>query len=209
VLISMPNGADKVERICAASPVRAVAAVVYVAGGRERPRGVTSSGRGDLILGRTSASPADADPEPIGALFERADVPCRMADDLRADLWTKMLMNCAYNAVSALTKARYGPIAGDAGARERIRRVMEEAVAVARAEGVGLSADAMTEAAYTLGEAVGGATSSIAQNLGRGKSAEIDSLNGYVVRRAARHPIAVPVKPTLCTLVELREKSLS
>ena len=86
-----------------------------------------------------------------------------------------------------------------------MRTVIEEAVAVAAAEGVVLDADEMTEAAYRLGEAMSGATSSTAQDIGRGKATEIDSLNGYVVRRGAEHGIPVPVNRTLWTLVKVLE----
>jgi 2-dehydropantoate 2-reductase len=201
VLVSMQNGVDNAQRIRAATGIDAVPAVVYVAAAMTAAGHVTHSGRGDLILGRTSA----ADVDEIAALFERAEVPCRVSDEIRVQLWTKMLMNCAYNAISALTRARYGPIARDMRARELMRLIVAEAVAVAAAEGVTLSAEAMTEAAYMLGEAMSGATSSTAQDIARGRLTEIDSLNGYVVRSGARSGIPVPVNRALYTLVKLLE----
>ena len=52
-----------------------------------------------------------------------------------------------------------------------------------------------------------GATSSTAQDIARGRLTEIDSLNGYVVRRGAALGIATPVSETLVTLVKLLEDS--
>ena len=205
LLVSMQNGVDNVERIHAAAGIGAVAAVVYVAAAMTAPGHVTHSGRGDLVLGLAPESPAEADLHAIAAMFERAEVPCRVSLEIRAELWGKMLLNCGCNAISALGRAGYGHIARHQEARDLVCRTIEEAVAVARTEGVTLSADAMAEAAFTLGSSVGSATSSTAQDIARGKPTEIDSLNGYVVRRAAQHGIPVPVNQTLYTLVKLLE----
>jgi 2-dehydropantoate 2-reductase len=205
VLVSMQNGVDNAERIRATSGIHAVPAVVYVAAEMAGPGHVKHSGRGDLILGGAAASPAEVDLEAIAGLFASAGVPCRVSPEIRTELWTKMLMNCAYNAISALARERYGRIAADTGARELIRRIVDEAVAVAQVEGVRLDPAAVTEAAYKLGEAMSGALSSTAQDIERGKLTEIDSLNGYVVRQAAQSGIPAPVNQTLYTLVKLLE----
>jgi len=54
-------------------------------------------------------------------------------------------------------------------------------------------------------ESIGEATSSTAQDLARGKRTEIDSLNGYVVRRGKELGIAAPANFTLFALVKLLE----
>ena len=51
-----------------------------------------------------------AELERLAALFARADVPCVISDTIQADLWTKLSMNCAYNAASALGRAKYGRV---------------------------------------------------------------------------------------------------
>jgi 2-dehydropantoate 2-reductase len=203
----MQNGVDNVERIHAASGIRAIAAAVYVAAAMTASGHVKHSGRGDMVLGRVFPDDPAIGVESIAALFERAEVPCRTTHEIRSALWQKMLMNCAYNAISALARTRYGRIAADERARTLMRVLIEEAVAVARSEGVMLSAEAMTDAAYTLGEVMSGALSSTAQDIARGKRTEIDSLNGYVVRRAAEAGIAVPANQALYTLVKLLERS--
>jgi 2-dehydropantoate 2-reductase len=205
VVVSMQNGVDNAERIRAASGIHAVASVVYVAVAMAAPGQVKHSGRGDLILGRTAAGPVEVDLDAIARLFVRAGVPCRVSAEIRTELWTKMLMNCAYNAISALSHERYGRIAADAGARDLIRRLIEEAVAVARVEGVRLDAGALANAAYQLGETMSGAHSSTAQDIERGKRTEIDALNGYVVRHGTQSGIPVPVNQALYTLVKLLE----
>jgi 2-dehydropantoate 2-reductase len=118
-----------------------------------------------------------------------------------------MAMNCAFNAVSALGRAKYGRIVGDARAREVLRRAVEETAAVARACGVRLPDDDLVGAAYRLGEAMSGATSSTAQDIARGRRTEIDALNGHVARRGAELGLAVPVNQALHALVRLLEEA--
>lgn len=204
VVVSLQNGVDNVERIRSATGIEATPAVVYVAAAMVAPGHVKHSGRGDLVVGRArSAGSADA----IAETFERAGVPCRVSDTIQADLWAKMVMNCAYNAISALTRARYGRIIGDPNTHGLMRRVVVETVAVARAAGVMLDEAATIEDAFRLGEAMSGALSSTAQDIARGKLTEIDSLNGYVVRRGAALGVDTPANQALHALVKLLEQT--
>jgi 2-dehydropantoate 2-reductase len=116
-------------------------------------------------------------------------------------------MNCAYNAISALGRSRYGKMAARAEIREIMRTALEEAEAVARAEGVPLPREDFAAAAWQLGDSMSEAFSSTAQDIARGKKTEIDSLNGYVARRGAKHGIATPVNRTLHGIVKLLEDS--
>jgi 2-dehydropantoate 2-reductase len=177
--------------------------VVYVAAAMSGPGQVKHSGRGDLIIGDGKS----ADLESVAAMFERAGVPCRISQNIKTDLWTKMIMNCAYNAISALGRSQYGRIVHSPTMRDLMTRVIEEAVAVACADGASLSSPEMVETAFKLGEVMAGARSSTAQDIHRGKITEIDSLNGYVVRKGAEFGIATPVNYTLWALIKLLEQS--
>ena len=66
----------------------------------------------------------------------------------------------------------------------------------------------LTAATWALGDAMPTASSSTAQDLARSRPTEIDSLNGYVVRRGKELGIPTPVNSTLYALVRLIEKNL-
>lgn len=208
MVMSLQNGVDNVDRIYSAAKIEAIPAVVYVACAMIEPGYVKHSGRGDLVIGDAVRN-RGSDLETIVAIFARAGVPCRVSENINAELWTKMIMNCAYNAISALTRARYGRIAQTEWTRELMRQIIHEVVAVAGAAGIPLSEAALIEAAMELGEAMPEATSSTAQDIRRRKRTEIDSLNGYVVRRGAELGVPTPVNQTLHGLVKLLEQSSS
>jgi len=200
VVVSLQNGVDNADRIRAAG-VAAIPSVVYVAAAMTAPGRVKHSGRGDLVVGESGSS--------IAAVFERAGIRCRVAENIEAELWTKMIMNCAYNAISALGRSRYGRLARHPGTREVMRLVTEEAVAVARAAGVRLPDGDMVQAVWKLAEAMENALSSTAQDIARGNRTEIDSLNGYLVQRGAELGVSTPVNQTLHALLKLLEESSS
>ena len=212
LVVSLQNGVDNVERIDFAAGIQAIPAVVYIAVEMVGPGRVKHSGRGDLIIGDPSPNhdASKSDLAKIATTFTRAGVPCRISENITAELWEKLIMNCAYNALSALSRAKYGRIARDPGTIEVMKRVINEAVAVGCAAGVTLSADKVFAAVLKLGsEAMPEAISSTAQDIARGKPTEIDSLNGFLVRRGAETGVPTPVNQTLYSLVKLLEQASS
>src|SRR5262249_39433279 len=186
VVVSMQNGVDNVERIRAATGIDAIPAVVYVAAEMTGPGRVKHSGRGDLVVGdvvahdRTSGRRRQLDE--LAAIFVRAGVPCLVSGNIAGGLLAQLIMKCAFNGMSAVTGARYGRIVNNPGTRDLMRQLTEEVIAVGRAAGVRFPEVNLVEAVWKLGNAMAGALSSTAQDLGRGKKTEIDSLNGYVAR---------------------------
>jgi 2-dehydropantoate 2-reductase len=210
-VVSMQNGVDNVDRAREAAPgLDPLAAVVYVGASMGGPGHVVHAGRGELVLGAIPGGPGAPDPARVAAVasvFERAGVPCPVSDDVRAALWTKLVMNATFNALSALTRGRYGPLVADAGVAETARVVIDECVAVARADGVAIADGAtLHAAALALGAAMATATSSTEQDLARGRPTEIDSLNGYVVARGDARGVPVPMNRALHAMVRLLER---
>ena len=210
VVLSMQNGVDNLERLRRHVPGPAFAAVVYVAAAMAGPGHVRHTGRGDLLIG---ALPPDeqstAQPvlERVAGWLQRADIPCVVSDNVEGELWAKLLINCAYNAISALGRARYRRIGAHPQALGVLKDAVREVIAVAQAAGVRLPDGDLVEAACSISRSMAGATSSTAQDIARGKRTEIDHLNGYVVRRGEEVGVATPVNRTLHALVRLIEEA--
>jgi 2-dehydropantoate 2-reductase len=204
LVLSMQNGVDNVEQIRAAAGIDALPAVVYVAASVPEPGRVKHVGRGDLVIG-----PRNEKTERIAAIFSRANVPCRISENIEGELWTKLVWNCALNAVSALGRAKYGNIAASADAWKVVETVVYEVLAVARAADIhppGLEDPKVALAgALKIATQMAEALSSTAQDMNRGKLTEIDSLNGYIARRGVELGVATPVNHALYALVKLAE----
>jgi len=203
-VVSLQNGVDNAARMRPLVAAEVVAAVVYVGCEMGGPGHVRHTGRGDLVVG----GPGEAGlrrATAAAALFARAGVPCRVSDNVDGELWTKLIVNCAYNAVCALSRLPYGQMVASPWSREVMPQVVEEAVAVARAEGVRLDTDGLMDRVWKIGEAMPAQLSSTAQDIGLGKPTEIDALNGHVARRGEALGVPAPVNRTLHALVKLRE----
>jgi 2-dehydropantoate 2-reductase len=204
VIVSMQNGVDNAEQIAAASGLKALPAAVYVAASVPAAGTVKHVGRGDLVLG-----PQNEITQRVAAVFNRANVPCRISENLAGELWTKLVWNCALNALSALGKVTYGEILASADAKQLLETTVYEVLAVAKASGIqpaGLEdPKAALAGAYKVAEQMAATRSSTAQDMMRNKKTEIDSLNGFIVRRGRELNIPVPVNHALFTLVKLAE----
>jgi 2-dehydropantoate 2-reductase len=204
LVLSMQNGLDNVEQIRGASGIDALPSVVYVAASVLEPGRVKHVGRGDLVIG-----PKNEKTQRIVALFSRALVPCRISENIEGELWTKLVWNCALNAVSALGHAKYGRIAASGDAWKVVETAVYEVLAVAKAANIhppGLEdPKAALAGALKIATQMAEALSSTAQDMNRGKRTEIESLNGYVARRGAELGVPTPVNHALYALVKLAE----
>ena len=210
LVLSLQNGVDNAATIARHVRQAVVPAVVYVATAMPQPGAVSHFGRGDLVIGPLDAAAAqDATLAPrlqaVVELFAGAQVPVRISPDVMGELWSKLMVNCAYNAISALAQQPYGRLAALPAIRELQHAVVREVVAVAQADGQKLTLAAAIEAMERIATAMPAQLSSTAQDLARGKPTEIDHLNGFVARRGTELGIATPVNRTLHALVKLVE----
>ena len=208
LVVSLQNGVDNVEQIRAATSLDPIAAAVYVASSMPTPGLVKHDARGDLLIGDfpgRSGPPRDAAVARVSNWFEAAGVPCRVSPHIDTDLWTKLIVNAALNAISAVVQVPYREIIATPESRETVGQLVNECVAVARADGVSMPNVDFVDMVLRFAESAGTVYSSTARDLARGRRTEIDALNGFVVRRGARLGVPTPVNQSLLALVKLRE----
>jgi 2-dehydropantoate 2-reductase len=162
------------------------------------PAHVRHLGGGDLVV------PDDAGADVVAALFERAGVKVTRSPDVTGALWSKLVLNCAYNALSAITDLPYGELVRRPGVPQVMHDIVVECLEVARAAGIALEGDVF-EGVDRIARTMPGQRSSTAQDLRRGRRTEIDDLNGAIVRRGESLAIATPVNRALHAIVKALE----
>jgi 2-dehydropantoate 2-reductase len=210
-VLSLQNGVENAALLRAATGRDAFPAVVWVAAEMTAPGALTHAGRGDLVIGdETPAAPGAGGRrralDAAAAVFRAAGVPCVVSENVVADLWAKLAANCAFNPVSALSRARYGRIGSSPAGARLLAATVAEVLAVAAASGVAMESRDALAATMRLTESMPDATSSTAQDLARSRRTEIDALNGFVVRRGEALGVPTPVNRTLAALVRLLEE---
>ena len=209
VVVSLQNGVDNVERIRLHVRNRVIPALVYIGANIPAPGRVKHSGGDKIViglLGEPGASDGKLLLEQIAALFAAAGISVRISSSIEVDLWTKLVMNAAYNVICALSGAPYGKMVAMPEVRDVMRAVVDEVAQVARAKGIRLPDD-IANTAIALADAMPTTMSSTAQDIARNKPTEADHLNGYVVRAGQALGIATPVNATLNALMKLYEQT--
>ncbi len=176
-----------------------VPAVVYVGVEMAGPGHVKHNGRGELIIGTSPSSPK------IAEVLQQAGIPTTVSSDIDQVLWTKLITNCAYNALSAVGNIQYGAMMQIDGAKDVIANIISECVAVADRCGVSVPKDTI-EKVSALPASMPNQSSSTAQDIARGKPTEIDYLNGYVVKKGREVGVPTPTNLALQVCVKLVER---
>ncbi len=198
-IVSLQNGVDNAPRLAALLQREVIPAVVYVAVEMAGPAHVRHHGRGELVIASASASAG------IAKVCQDAGIPCRISDRVLDALWEKLIINCVYNALSAISQQPYGVLVESAGVADVMRDAFDECLAVVAASGIEVS-DALWQSTLAIAGSMSGQRSSTAQDLARGRPSEIDHLNGLIVRRGRELGIATPVNRSLLAIVHLLER---
>jgi 2-dehydropantoate 2-reductase len=198
VILSLQNGVDNAERLQAVLQHAVIPTVVYVAAEMTGAGHIRHHGRGELVLGTSPRS------SQIAGIFAEAGIPTDVAEDVSGALWTKLILNCAYNALSAISQRPYGQLVERAEIKAVIKDVVQECQAVAQKMKQFISDD-IWNSVEQIAETMPTQYSSTAQDLARGKPSEIDHLNGYIVRKGSELGVATPVNRALHALVKLME----
>ena len=198
-VLSLQNGVDNPQRLRSVTGHNVIAAVVYVGSEMAGPGHVRHHGGGDLVIGAAPAS------EVLAQTLDAAGIRTTIADDIEVTQWSKLVTNCAFNALSAVAGISYGPMLEVEGTRDVVASAVQEAVMVARASGVSMPENIL-EQILKIPAAMPNQMSSTAQDVARGKPSEIDFLNGYVVRKGAELGVPTPTNHALQVMVKLAER---
>jgi 2-dehydropantoate 2-reductase len=210
LIMSLQNGVENAALIAQHVPHAVIPCVVYVATEIPAPGCVKHHGRGELVIGTMQVSRL-SDPQKtlqkIVELFGSAQVPVQISQNVMVELWSKLMINCAFNAISGLAQIQYEKLAALESVRITQAAVVKEVIAVAFADGIHLSEAVALQAVAQISVTMGSQKSSTAQDMARSKPSEIDHLNGFIVRRGLALRVATPVNQALFALVKLLESA--
>ncbi|HOD85362.1 MAG TPA: 2-dehydropantoate 2-reductase [Methanoculleus sp.] len=155
--------------------------------------------------------PSGTDPavERLAALMREAGIRAEATANIRTDIWSKTLYNCALNPLGALMNVPYGALTNP-HAWTIVAAIVREAYKVAGAEGIVLpweTADAYLD--YLREDqlpATAAHHSSMLQDINRKKKTEIDFMNGAVAALADKHGIDAPCNTCIAELIRFREE---
>lgn len=158
---------------------------------------------GALALGEPAGG-RSARLDRLAAVIEAAGVEAPVVDDIRAALWSKLLVNISRSPLGVLTGMSERQLAQDAGALAITMAVMREAQAVARAHGIEVAVD---EARQSDPQARSEHRSSMLQDWDLGRPMEIDGIVRSVQDFARAAGVATPTLDVVSTLLVAKARA--
>jgi 2-dehydropantoate 2-reductase len=187
---------------------RLVGCVVHLSAEVAAPGVVRHTAGNRLILGEVRETQPTSLLSAVGLveLFNAAGFAAEHSDDIRTDVWTKLIGNLSFNPVSALTGLRMDRLCADPAICDLLRALIEEGKAVAAAMGIPLTIDA--DARIAMARALGPVRTSTLQDFDAGRRPELDALVGAVIELAQWHQVPVPALRHVHALAQGRAHAL-
>lgn len=184
---------------------------VRIGGHITRPGEVEATGPGQVILGGwpNHKSKSNFDISAIDAFAEkfiRAGIPTQVSSDIRYELWRKLLINNGVNPLSALTGLDTRSLTSNPVFTKTVYKMMEEVVAVAKADDVKLEKQDVDEM-FELISTFDAIKTSMLVDKEKGRPLELDGISGAVIKRATQLGIDVPITELVTALLQKNQKN--
>lgn len=206
-VVSLQNGLGS-EEIISGFTDRVIGGVVMTGFIRKGEHGVhVTANAGETLFGRFPEG-KDSPVATLAEIFSKAGIPARNVGNIKSCLWSKNLISCTLNPISAVLGVRYGMLTIDPG-WQIISGITREVFQVAKAEGVTLQWRSPEEyLAYLKNDLIpvmATHTSSMLQDLSCGRRTEVGFINGAITRFGKKHGISTPFNECLTHMVQFRE----
>ena len=153
--------------------------------------------KGKYMQVKTGVQPGDEAHAELAAqavkFFQETGIDWSYSENVLADIWKKYILNCAYNVSTARWGCTIGDIKSDEGRRAEYRALLEEAAAVAKAEGIPIPEDQVEIEMNRLSRTRSDSTSSLSRDFAEQKVGEMEVFSGDLVRMAKETGVSVPV----------------
>jgi 2-dehydropantoate 2-reductase len=206
VVLTFQNGVDNVDAIASVVGSRAVlVGAVYIALQLVGPGVILrTGGEGKIVFGELSGAVTER-VQRIASAFQQSRIPHQVSTDINRVLWEKFLFIGGVGGVTALARSGIGPLLASLEGRTLLTSSCEEIVAVARAAGAPLHADAVDSVIEQAVTPPPQWRSSMARDLEDGRRLEVEALSGAVVRRGLEHGIPTPVHQAIAACLSLHQ----
>jgi 2-dehydropantoate 2-reductase len=127
------------------------------------------------------------------AFAQAAGVTVEIPPDIQVAMWEKFLFIASFSGVGAVTRAPAGVLRSVTETRQLLEQAMREIFAVARARGIGLPGDMVTQTMAVVDGLPPDGTASMQRDIMEGRPSELASQNGAVIRLGQEAGVATPL----------------
>jgi 2-dehydropantoate 2-reductase len=192
-VMSLQNGIGNEEKLTAAFGAdRVIGAISYIFANIARPGVIAHHQWAKIVFGEWDRQPRDRCDRFLGAC-QAAGIEAAHSPDARKTLWEKYVFLTAMAGTTALARQPAGTIQTSPEVQALFLGQLDELLALAKAEGIGLDADMKDRCRSFLAGLAPGNYSSLYLDLAQGNRLELDALHGYAVRLGQRLAVPTPM----------------
>jgi len=201
VILTLQNGIDTEDRLLARIQRDCVVGgVAYIYSRIAEPGVIEHYKKGAVTIGELMGYESER-LLAIRDLFTSAGIPCQLSKDIRRAKWEKMCWNCVFNPITVLIDDHVAKALDHPEMTGVIRQIVGEVAAVSAAMKVPLPLD-MPERVVKATQEIRDIHTSMYDDWKAGRRTEIDSLNGFIVRKGRDLGIPTPVNEALTAMIK-------
>lgn len=121
------------------------------------------------------------------AIFRAANLQATYAENIAPVIWEKFIFISTIATLTSYLDRPIGAILEDAGQRSTLQSLLHEIYPLAIAKGISLPEDLLQKTMEKFAKLPYETTSSMHSDFQKGKTTELESLTGYVVRECGQH----------------------
>ena len=193
MVIPLLNGVNSAERLRAVLPqANVLGGSVYIISSIEKP-GVVRQKDGSCVLTFGTDDETSKKYQYVLDILLKAKIKAKLSDKISEVLWTKYLLMCPLGSLTAATGKTYDGIMDNAKLRKKIKGMMQEVFAVARARKVYLPEDAVDKTMKLVKSFAPGSKTSMQLDREKGRKTEIDAMTFYICKAGRESRIPTPL----------------
>jgi 2-dehydropantoate 2-reductase len=203
---SVQNGVGN-EELIAEHVKFVIRGTTFPAGHVVEPGHVSFDIRGDTWMGPFEPTNTPMEKvEELAAATTRAGMNTVALEDARGAQWSKLIFNASTNPVGALTRLHHGAATFLQPTGDLFNALIEEGLAVARAQGIELHGDPR-DLVMKGAKAPGKHKASMLQDVLAERQTEVDFLNGAIVQWGEKMGVPTPLNRAMWALIKGLEHS--
>jgi 2-dehydropantoate 2-reductase len=206
VVLSLQNGWGNGPRIAKiAGEEKLLLGVCYHSATAAGPGHVLHAGKGMTFIGELNGKITDRLSQ-VARAFTEAGIEVTTTPAVLKEIWSKLALNVCTLPTSALLRFYAPQLVQHQPMLDLMRSLLQEVVAVARAQDIPLDFDERWEAITgLLKRCAANAKSSMLQDVEKGRVTEIDVINGAIIEGGQRFGIATPYNEAMVKLIKSLE----
>lgn len=165
---------------------------------------IVHDGTGDIVFGVKNTDITDKnDVELVKNFFDKIGISYKTPVDMVRAYWLKYMLNVSSNQPSAILRLTFGDMQSNPEFVKFMKKIMEEVVQIAKAEGVKNTETMIEEAMEGFNSMIPEGKTSMLQDVEAGRKTEVEMFAGTMIELGKKHNIPTPYNLVMKDMIEI------